>query len=381
MVKLLATADWQLDMRAHKLSKHAKEMLYDARLKALDSLLKMGKEHGVEAILAAGDLFEVPNPRKSLVEDVARILHTNNSIDVHIIPGNHDLCQSGSVWAQPELTSISHLHIHKKYLEVDLGTFVLHPLPVHHKHELEPYDSLLPDVSGDSRIHVVMAHAHDVSYMDFSSTEHETEAKLPIDTLKIKQKGYDACILGHWHSWTQVQDNALYPGTHEQTKFGERDAGFVALIEVESGQTPTFEKLKSGQLTWRKEQLSIDDHTEESLIASIDAIREEGCDFLHLTLTGEADIVFITDAIPRFKAAAEPRFGYLEIDSSGVQRRIDIEAMRQKTTLPPMLNEIQEDILLEMNSTTNEEDLECLQSELVEFWRNLRNAGLMEDED
>ena len=381
MVKLLATADWQLDMRAHKLSKHAKEMLYDARLKALDSLLKMGKEHGVEAILAAGDLFEVPNPRKSLVEDVARILHTNNSIDVHIIPGNHDLCQSGSVWAQPELTSISHLHIHKKYLEVDLGTFVLHPLPVHHKHELEPYDSLLPDVSGDSRIHVVMAHAHDVSYMDFSSTEHETEAKLPIDTLKIKQKGYDACILGHWHSWTQVQDNALYPGTHEQTKFGERDAGFVALIEVESGQTPTFEKLKSGQLTWRKEQLSIDDPTEESLIASIDAIREEGCDFLHLTLSGEADIEFITDAIPRFKAAAEPRFGYLEIDSSGVQRRIDIEAMRQKTTLPPMLNAIQEDILLEMNSTTNEEDLECLQSELVEFWRNLRNAGLMGDED
>ena len=70
MVKLLATADWQLDMRAHKLSKHAKEMLYDARLKALDSLLKMGKEHGVEAILAAGDLFEVPNPRKSLVEGV-----------------------------------------------------------------------------------------------------------------------------------------------------------------------------------------------------------------------------------------------------------------------------------------------------------------------
>ena len=178
-----------------------------------------------------------------------------------------------------------------------------------------------------------------------SQAPNTKQKQTTIDTLKVKQKGYDVCILGHWHSWTQVQDNALYPGTHEQTKFGERDAGFVALIEVESGQTPTFEKLKSGQLTWRKEQLSIDDHTEESLIASIDAIREEGCDFLHLTLTGEADIEFITDAIPRFKAAAEPRFGYLEIDSSGVQRRIDIEAMRQKTTLPPMLNAIQEDIL------------------------------------
>ena len=40
MVKILATADWQLDMRAHKLNKRAKDMLYDARLKALDCLLK-----------------------------------------------------------------------------------------------------------------------------------------------------------------------------------------------------------------------------------------------------------------------------------------------------------------------------------------------------
>ena len=95
MVKILATADWQLDMRAHKLNKRAKDMLYDARLKALDCLLKLGKEHEVNAILAAGDLFEVANPRKSLISDVARILHENNTVDVHIIPGNHDLCGHG----------------------------------------------------------------------------------------------------------------------------------------------------------------------------------------------------------------------------------------------------------------------------------------------
>ena len=86
MVKILATADWQLDMRAHRLNKRAKDMLYDARLKALDHLLKLGEGHQVNAILAAGDLFEVANPRKSLISDVARILHENNTVDVHIIP-------------------------------------------------------------------------------------------------------------------------------------------------------------------------------------------------------------------------------------------------------------------------------------------------------
>ena len=54
--------------------------------------------------------------------------------------------------------------------------------------------------------------------------------------------------------------------------------------------------------------------------------------------------------------------------------------MQQKTTLPPMLSAIQEDILTEMSTATNEEDLQRLQSELVEFWRNLRNAGLLEED-
>ena len=108
MVKILATADWQLDMRAHKLNKRAKDMLYDAS-EALDRLLKLGEEHQVNAILAAGDLFEVANPRKSLISDVARILHENNTVDVHTFRkprfGGHE------VFGQPELTSIDTTHL------------------------------------------------------------------------------------------------------------------------------------------------------------------------------------------------------------------------------------------------------------------------------
>ena len=39
MVKLLATADWQLDMKAGRLSEEGKEALYQARLDALSALL------------------------------------------------------------------------------------------------------------------------------------------------------------------------------------------------------------------------------------------------------------------------------------------------------------------------------------------------------
>ena len=115
------------------------------------------------------------------------------------------------------------------------------------------------------------------------------------------------------------------------------------------------------------------------LIAKVDSIREDGCDFLHLTLTGEADLMFLTDTIPRFEDAAQPRFGFLEIDISGIRQTIDIAAMQEKISLPPMLNSVQEDILNEIDSTTDESRLTHLQAELVEFWRCLRDSGLMEE--
>lgn len=377
MVKVLATADWQLDMRGHKFSKRTKDLMYNARLSSLDRLLKLGIEHKVDAILASGDLFEVPNPRKSLINEVARIIHDNNQVDIHVIPGNHDLCGPGSVWSQPEIKNIEHLHVHSSYEPVDLGKFILHPLPVLHKHELVPYDSLLPDVSNEDRIHIVMAHAHDISYLNFSSNEHEVEAKLPIDSSKIKQKGYDLCILGHWHSWTEVQENALYPGTHEQTKFGERDAGNVALIEVEKGRLPKFEKLKSGELIWRTEVFDVGNETEESLIKKLYSIQREGCNFLHLSLVGEVDLFFQTDTVPRFIAAADPMFGHLEVDISGLQRTIDIEDLQQKHTLSPLLSSVQNDILNELALTNDKNQAEKLHAELREFWRCLRDSGII----
>jgi DNA repair exonuclease SbcCD nuclease subunit len=377
MVKVLATADWQLDMRAHKLSERATSKLFQARLDALENLLSLAEEHKVDCILAAGDLFEVPNPRASLITDVARLLHSNSSIEIHVIPGNHDLCGPGSVWSKPEMTAIPHLHVHENYSPVELESFVLHPIPVHNIHELDHYDELLSDVKSDDRIHIVMAHAHDVSYMDFRTSDHEVGAKLPIDTSELKNKGYDLCVLGHWHSWTQVQDNALYPGTHEQTKFGEKDAGNVALITVNKGQTPIFEKLQTGQLRWQTKSIAVDDLNEEDIIQHLHELKNEGCDFLQVTMTGEANIDFITDSIPRIKQASDPMFDYIEIDSSGIKKHIDVKQLQRRHALPILLEKIQSDILQELNAAVDEDEQERLLAELEEFWRSLRDTGLL----
>jgi len=377
MVKILATADWQLDMKAHRLSKEGRDTLYKARLDALSALLRLAKKENVNHILAAGDLFEVANPRDQLVKDTAKILQSNSNVPIHVIPGNHDLYGDGGVWKKPAITSIKHLIIHSEYSPIELDGFVLHPLPVKSKHELTPYNDYLEDVNTDERIHVVMAHAHDTSYMDIEEiSSHEIETKLKIDTSIVQKKGYDFCILGHWHSWTAVQKNALYPGTHEQTKFGERDAGYVAIIDLEAGKEPKIGKHKVGQLTWEHMEIDVSENSEDECIDSIREKMEQGVTFLSVDLLGECDLRFTADSIPRIIESCEPMFKHFELNSGKTEMAIDVNLMMERYPLPPLLSDIQNEILSELKEKPNDVDL---LAELVEFWRNLRDSGLIGD--
>lgn len=378
MVRILATADWQLDMRAHRLSKEGRDELYKARLDALSALLKLAKKENVDYILAAGDLFEVANPRDQLVKDTAKILQSHSKVPIHVIPGNHDLYGDGGVWKKPAITNIKHLIIHSDYSPIELDGFILHPLPVKSKHELTPYNDYLEDVNADDRIHVVMAHAHDTSYMDIEKiSNHEVETKLKIDTGIVQNKGYDFCILGHWHSWTEVQTNALYPGTHEQTKFGERDAGYVAIIDIEKGKKPKIMKHKSGQLTWEKIEIDVTGHSEDEIINTIREKMEQETTFLSVDLVGDCDVKFAADSIPRIRESCEPMFKHFELHSKRTEISIDLDSMMESYPLPPLLNDIQGEILLELSNNPGDAGLMV---ELIEFWRHLRNSGLIGDD-
>lgn len=375
MVRILATADWQLDMKAHRLSKDAKDELYKARLDALSTLLKLAKKENVDYILAAGDLFEVANPREQLVKDTAKILQSHSNVPIHVIPGNHDLYGDGGVWKKPAVTSIKHLIIHSEYSPIELDGFVLHPLPVKSKHELTPYNDYLEDVNADERIHVVMAHAHDTSYMDIEKiSSHEIETKLKIDTSIVQTKGYDFCILGHWHSWTEVQKNALYPGTHEQTKFGERDAGYVAIIDIENGKEPIIAKHKVGQLSWEKMEIDVTGNSEDEIINVIREKMDQEVTFLSVDLVGECDVKFTADSIPRIIESCDPMFKHFELYSEKTEISFDIDSMMKLYPLTPLLNDIQNELLSELSKNPDDADI---MAELVEFWRHLRDSGLI----
>jgi len=78
----------------------------------------------------------------------------------------------------------------------------------------------------------------------------------PIDLSVVEDSGLDYLALGHWHGMNIYQDSTgvpriAYSGTHEQTKYGENDAGYCLLVEIEAkGNDPIITPIRCGGLSW-----------------------------------------------------------------------------------------------------------------------------------
>ena len=381
MVKILATADWQMDMVGGGLNPDAREYLSVARIETIEKILELAKEEDVDVILAAGDLFEYPSPTPEVIDAVATVLQ-RSEVPIYAIPGNHDLYGSSSVWNTPVFRAIKHFHLHHEQTQTEFADgFTLHSIPVKSMYDMHPQDELLEDVSDEDGVHIVMAHAHDIAVGTFGA--HEDGIKLPIDSTKVIGKGYSLLILGHWHSWNEVQENrVLYPGTHEQTKFGERDAGYVAIIDVpEDGSEPQIVKKRVGKINWASEEF---DCTEKELPDDlVEFVRQQvdgGVEFLKLKLIGEVEVDALAGAIPDAKAVCRTLVRHFDVDAEDLTTVIDVEAMTNNVELPMGLREIQSTILTELENAQGNKDITSkLMDELTALYRACKSAGIIEE--
>ncbi len=249
MVRFLHTADWQMGMKAEHVGEAA-ERLRQVRLDAARKVVEVARGHQVDFILVAGDTFEDNGVSRVLVQQVADILADFGG-PVYVIAGNHDPLTPGSVWEDPAWEAAGNIFLLKDPEPVSAGPALLYPCPAKEKYcRADPTAWI--DAAGRKEICIGLAHGT----LEEIAAE-EPDFPIPADAACLR--GLDYLALGHWHSTHKTADSRddavrlAYSGTHEPTRFGERDSGNVLVVRIEDrGAPPEVTQVPTGIMSWEK---------------------------------------------------------------------------------------------------------------------------------
>lgn len=258
VLKLLHTADWHLGRRFRSFGVEQGRKLEHARLAVLERILLSAEQFAVDAVLCAGDLFDVHNPLRTWWSEVAAIFRKRNwdNRPVFLLPGNHDPLLSDSLWApghefRASLPSWVHV-VDRPDFEAPLaGDAVLYAVPCTSKAgQRDPTESIPKRAAGDSRIRIGMVHGSTFDMKD-------CQTNFPIAVNAAVERGLDYLAIGDTHGFRFVPPDRLcpptiYPGTPEPTAFDERDPGNVALVFVNRQRRAQVKPERVARWTWEE---------------------------------------------------------------------------------------------------------------------------------
>lgn len=291
-LKLLHTADWHLGMRFPSFSEDEQLTLMRARMEVIDRIAGVADSNDVDAVLCAGDLFDSPKPEEDWWKGLcARLAAASGRRPWVLLPGNHDPLVEGSVWdpehpfrrALPEWVHVVDRDDFTLELTSDASLFAVPCRSASGDSHL--VDKIPPREEGDSSIRVGMVHGQTFDVEGFS-------VNFPIPKNAAADRGVDYLAIGDTHAFREVPPGAryptVYPSAPEPTKFGENDAGFVALVFFPRGRRkPIIRRERVGRWRWVEQECTSIEEL-RSLAASDDLRRT------------------VLRLVPRMKLGAEP---------------------------------------------------------------------------
>jgi DNA repair exonuclease SbcCD nuclease subunit len=313
-MKFLHTSDWQIGMKAESVGRVG-ERVREERLEAAKRVVLAARDHGAEMIVLTGDVFEDNAVDRVLVRKVGEILRAFSG-PVRIIPGNHDPLLPGSVWEHSVWREAANITVFKKAEPVEMDACILFPCPLHEKYSTKNPTSWI-NAKDVTKLAIGLAHGNVEGIPN-------GEPDYPIARNAATILGLDYLALGHWHSFAcyETDDGACrmaYSGTHETTKFGERDSGNAVIVEItERGSPPKLTPVKTGRLNWSTIERTVDQpHTLEALSEELGKVEPPGCALVRILLAG---VLFPDDrhSLARIEELLASRFLFGYLDASGL---------------------------------------------------------------
>lgn len=235
-LKLLHTADWHLGKRYPQFGENDELELMRARMAVIDNVFGEAWSNQVDAVLAAGDLFDTPDPGESWWRPLLDKITARDWSErpLFLLPGNHDFLSNLSVWHpshefRRSLPDGVHV-VDDDNFEAPLGqdgVGVLLSRPCRSRSDGMDNALALPSREpGDERIRIGMVHGSTFEMDGFQSN-------FPIAKDAAERRGLDYLAIGDTHAFKVYPPESsptVYPSAPEPTNFGERNAGYVAVV-------------------------------------------------------------------------------------------------------------------------------------------------------
>lgn len=299
-VKFVHTADCQLGMKRHVLgARHSS--FDDARMDSIRAIVARAEDEGADFILAAGDVFDDNSVATEYVIRALSVLGQTD-IPVYILPGNHDLYATGSVYKSKTFDRYRPANVHviastepvrvREGVEiVGLPVVSKYPLPADLGHLVGNFST-----SGDEGVRILALHGGTDLVFSGSDSDDEDNGQFAVAELEslITSGTVHYVALGDRHSVTSLGDTERiwYPGAPEVTAFDDRetDSGQALLVELD-GDNSSVRAFRTG--TWKMLRIDVDidsDGDVDLLKARLDDIEDKQRTIVKLTLHGTVSL-------------------------------------------------------------------------------------------
>lgn len=275
MLKVLHTADWQLGEEFGGFEPADSAILSEARTLVVRRIAELAREHAVDLVTVAGDVFDSVTVREKILRqcfDATRI----HPCPWAIIPGNHDPALPESAWTQALRIGAVPEHVHlclkPEPLELLDGRVVVLPAPLTqvatHVDATEWFDTAETSAGA---LRIGLAHGSVTNQLPEGAGRNN-----PIAEDRATRARLDALLLGDWHGYMQIGDRTFYSGTPETNRFVNNLSGNVVLLEFDGAGPPRPTVLRSGRYRWQTiEPLLSTPMDVEDVIGQLDALGED----------------------------------------------------------------------------------------------------------
>jgi len=232
-IKVIHTGDLHLGMTFKSLGSKSKLHRRDCQ-DVFSNIVNLCIKENVDALLIAGDLFDNPNPSKSIITFVIDELKRlkDKKIPAFIISGNHDPYKKESLWFEYSFPSNVHIFDNNNLDSETIGNLTVYGI-AYTNNTKEPLENFKAKESENFNIGLIHG-----STVNLKVDEDPEYSYRPIKKLQIDNSNLDYVALGHFHDLLEIKGKVkcFYSGSPEGLSFKNNSDSSVLLVKYSDGK-------------------------------------------------------------------------------------------------------------------------------------------------